>query len=177
MTELKPTRPTPLSTRTDSPTDKTYAVIDKDGQPGYLTGVYTLTLPDHMEIVTDADENTITIPDSNVAVTAVVDVESTFDASTGTLTLKGTVLNGGRDKSIVLPDGVNKDAVLRINVDSSGATLPQDSSRLFYNFTSVTSIDLTGADTRNVTNMMGMFSDCENKYDGHVLRLRKLDRA
>ena len=186
-------------------TDKTYAVIDKDGQPGYLTGVYTLTLPDHMEIVTDADENmklgsrylkgavvtvrytgevkegysliasangialpeengvyTITIPDSNVAVTAVVDVESTFDASTGTLTLKGTVLNGGRNKSIVLPDGVNKADVLHINVDSSGATLPQDSSRLFYNFTSVTSIDLTGADTRNVTNMMGMFSDCEN---------------
>ena len=186
-------------------TDKTYAVIDKDGQPGYLTGVYTLTLPDHMEIVTDADENmklgsrylkgavvtvrytgevkegysliasangialpeengvyTITIPDSNVAVTAVVDVESTFDASTGTLTLKGTVLNGGRDKSIVLPDGVNKGAVLRINVDSSGATLPQDSSRLFYNFTSVTSIDLTGADTRNVTKMNYMFYCCEN---------------
>ena len=183
-------------------TDKTYAVIDKDGQPGYLTGVYTLTLPDHMEIVTDADENmklgsrylkgavvtvrytgevkegysliasangialpeengvyTITIPDSNVAVTAVVDVESTFDASTGTLTLKGTIHN---NKGIVLPDGVNKADVLLINVDSSGATLPQDSARLFYNFTNVTSIDLTGADTRNVTKMNYMFYCCEN---------------
>ena len=37
--------------------DKTYAVIDKEGQPGYLTGLFALKLPDNMEIVTDADEN------------------------------------------------------------------------------------------------------------------------
>ena len=35
--------------------DGTYAVIDKTGQAGYLTGVYSLTLPTGMEIVTDAD--------------------------------------------------------------------------------------------------------------------------
>ena len=34
--------------------DKTYAVIDKDGQPGYLTGTYSLKLPENMLIVTDA---------------------------------------------------------------------------------------------------------------------------
>ena len=32
------------------------AVIDKSGQEGYMTGVYSLTIPDYMEIVTDAQE-------------------------------------------------------------------------------------------------------------------------
>ena len=104
--------------------------------------------------------STLTMPAEDVTINANFDVESTFDASTGTLTLKGTVLNG--DNGIVLPDGVNINDVLHINVDSSGATLPQDSSWLFQDFTNVTSIDLTGADTRNVTNMMGMFAYCEN---------------
>ena len=35
--------------------DKTYARIDKDGQPGYLTGTYALTLPDFMEIAEDSE--------------------------------------------------------------------------------------------------------------------------
>ncbi|MCR5128194.1 MAG: BspA family leucine-rich repeat surface protein [Lachnospiraceae bacterium] len=33
-----------------------WAVIDKSGQEGYMTGVYSLTIPDYMEIVTDAQE-------------------------------------------------------------------------------------------------------------------------
>ena len=103
--------------------------------------------------------STLTMPAEDVTINANFDVESTFDASTGTLTLKGTIHN---NKGIVLPDGVNKAAVLHINVDSNGATLPQDSSYLFSYFDNVTSIDLTGADTRNVTNMSCMFSDCYN---------------
>ena len=108
---------------------------------------------------------TLTMPEDNVTINADFDVESYFDEETGTLTLKGTVLNG--DNGIVLPDGVNKDAVLHIIVDSSGATLPQDSSYLFSYFDNVTSIDLTGADTSSVENMYGMFFQCQN--------LRKLD--
>ena len=40
-------------------TDKTYARIDEVGQPGYLTGLYNLTLPEHMEIVTYDAENKV----------------------------------------------------------------------------------------------------------------------
>ena len=122
---------------------------------GYAFAGYTVTAG-----TLEGTENpyTLTMPDSNVAVTAVVDVESYFNA--GTLTLKGTVLNG--DNGIVLPNGVNKEAVVEIVVDQSGATLPQDSSCLFDSFTNVTSIYLTGADTRNVTNIMGMFWSCSN---------------
>ena len=36
--------------------DETYACIDTDDQHGYLTGFFTLTLPDYMEIVTDSPE-------------------------------------------------------------------------------------------------------------------------
>ena len=108
--------------------------------------------------------STLTMPEDNVTINADFDVESYFDEETGTLTLKGTILN---DDGIVLPDGVNMDDVLEIVVDSSGATLPQDSSYLFSSFDNVTSIDLTGADTSGVKNMYGMFFQCQN--------LRKLD--
>ena len=102
---------------------------------------------------------TLTMPAEDVTVTAELDDISYFDEGTGTLTLKGKILN---NSGIILPDGINKAAVLHINVDSSGATLPQDSSDLFSAFTNVTSIDLTGADTRNVTNMTNMFFYCQN---------------
>ena len=239
-----------------------YAVIDKDGQTGYLTGTYALTLPNDMEIVTDATGNkvgdrypynsavefrytgtvpehhyvnvkvrntvlnadgdgiytltvtdntvvsaeikackyTVTLPNNmeivstasgsyeyganvsfkakygyivkndvtangtvltaddngvytltvtdNMTVSADVDVESYFNAGTHTLTLKGIVLNGRN--GMILPNGVNKSDVQSINVDNTGAALPQDSSYLFYYFTNVTSIDLTGADTSSV---------------------------
>lgn len=96
----------------------------------------------------------------DVAITAsAVDAVTYFDASTHTLTLKGAILNNG---GIILPNGVSKENVLHIKVDDSGATLPQDSSSLFKNFTSVTSIDLTGADTSSVTDMTQMFCRCKN---------------
>ena len=123
--------------------------------------VNSVSVNDGAVAVTSNENGTysFTMPASNAAVTAELEEASYFDASTGTLTLKGTIHN---NKGIVLPDGVNKADVLLINVDSSGATLPQDSARLFYNFTNVTSIDLTGADTRNVTKMNYMFYCCEN---------------
>lgn len=97
----------------------------------------------------------------NVAITAnAVDAATYFDASTHTLTLKGTVLRD--NDGIILPNGVSKENVLHIKVDDSGATLPRDSSSLFKNFTSVTSIDLTRADTSKVTDMTQMFCRCKN---------------
>ena len=180
--------------------NKTYAVIDKDGQQGYLTGVYTLTLPDQMEIVTDANTNmkvgnrylnnavvtfkakagyvasnvqanstdlteengiyTVTMLDTDVVINADFYGGSYFDSITGTLTLKGNVSKD--DNGIILPDGVNKNNVLHIKVDDSGATLPQNSSHLFDGFNNVTSIDLTNADTSSVTDMKNMFYNCRS---------------
>ena len=105
---------------------------------------------------------TLTMPAENVTINADVDVESYFDASTGTLTLKGIVENGGIGQGIILPEGVSKTDVQHIVVDPAGATLPQDSSWLFYRFTSVKSIDLRGADTSKVQNMCSMFGNCRN---------------
>ena len=104
--------------------------------------------------------STLTMPAEDVTINANFDVESTFDASTGTLTLKGTVVN--KNGNIVLPNGVNKNDVQHIDVDSSGATLPQDSAWLFQFFYNVRSIDLTGADTSGVTSMNGMFWSCSD---------------
>ena len=89
---------------------------------------------------------------------------SYFDSETGKLTLKGNILNS--EHGIVLPDGVDPDEdvdpedILSIDVDSRGATLPEDSSSLFEYCVNVRSIDLTGADTSGVTNMSIMFAGC-----------------
>ena len=123
--------------------------------------VNSVSVNDGAVAVTSNENGTysFTMPASNAAVTAELEeVLSYFDEETGTLTLKGKILN---NSGIILPDGINKAAVLHINVDSSGATLPQDSTWLFQNFTNVTSIDLTGTDTSGVEDMHGMFFQCQ----------------
>ena len=105
------------------------------------------------------DGTKLTMPDSNVTINANFNSGTYFDASTGTLTLKGTVSN---NYGVILPDGVNKDDVLYIVVDSAGATLPIDSSYLFYNLKNVISIDLTRANTSGVTSMAYMFKSCNS---------------
>ena len=99
-----------------------------------------------------------TMPAENVTVTADFDVESYFEAGTCTLTLKGTVLNG--DNGMILPKGVYNYDVEHIDVDSNGATLPEDSSYLFNEFYNALTIDLKGANTSSVTNMSYMFDNC-----------------
>ena len=122
--------------------------------------VNSVSVNDGAVAVTSNENGTysFTMPASNAAVTAELEEASYFDASTGTLTLKGNVLNSVA--GIVLPDGVNNADVRHINVDSSGATLPENSARLFQNFTNVKSIDLTGADTSGVRSMNYMFYYC-----------------
>ena len=92
--------------------------------------VNSVSVNDGVVAVTSNENGTysFTMPDSNVAVTAELEEASYFDESTGTLTLKGTLHKNTYD--IVLPDGVNKYDVQHINVDSSGATLPQDSAQI-----------------------------------------------
>ncbi len=74
-----------------------------------------------------------------------------FNASTGTLTLSGNVskndVQGYKDKA--------KSVVCK-----AGTSFPKDCSDMFSNFKYVTSIDLTNASTKDVTNMDSMFSVC-----------------
>ena len=139
--------------------DRVTLTLGHDTPTGYTFSGYTVSAG-----TLEATENTytLTMPDSDVTVTADMDVESYFDSTTGTLTLKGTLLKtqGNIYACLMLPKGVNKADVLHIVVDEAGAVLPEDSSSLFYYFQNVTSIDLRNADTNGVTNMGKMFYYC-----------------
>ena len=57
---------------------------------------------------------------------------------------------------------VNRDDVKHIRVDAAGATFPANSLNMFLWFDKVTDIDLTRADTSNVTDMNSMFWNCKS---------------
>ena len=128
---------------------------------GYEVKSYTVTKKDGTAVpVTD---NSFTMPDSAVTVSVTVDVPSTFDSTTGTLTLKGTILKGSNyDSTMILPAGVNKTDVKKIVVDPAGATFPANASYLFFSFSNVTDINLQGVDSGSVTNMANMFYGCKS---------------
>ncbi len=116
-------------------------------------------------IVKDAENNALKVtdnqfdmPNSNVTITAVFDVESDFDSDTGTLTLIGDLIKGENYyDNLILPEGVENEDVRIIVVGDDGAAFPAAASYLFAGFSNVTHIDLTGADTRKAKNMDGMF--------------------
>ena len=78
----------------------------------------------------------------------------TFDEETGTLTLAGNV-----KKSDV--QAYKKNEAVKKVVCAEGTVLPEDCSWLFENFKAET-IDLSNADTSNVTDMSCMFDWCTN---------------
>ena len=78
----------------------------------------------------------------------------TFDAETGTLTLKG---------NIVLEEITgfeNKEAVKTITAEK-GTVFPESCHSLFSGYSECESIDLSNVDTSNVTDMNCMFSRCK----------------
>ena len=77
-----------------------------------------------------------------------------FDAATGTLTLGA----GAVKKDDV--QAYRKNTGVKHITAESGAELPEDSAGLFKGFKYVTDIDLSKADTSNVTSMRWMFMDC-----------------
>ena len=81
-----------------------------------------------------------------------------WDGNTGTLTLSGTVEKVPTIDNLC-PINVSEDQILHVVIES-GTKFPADSSKLFYNFSSVTSIDLTNADISGVTTMANMFDGC-----------------
>ncbi|SFD32965.1 BspA family leucine-rich repeat surface protein [Ruminococcus albus] len=82
-----------------------------------------------------------------------------FNAATGVLTLKGKV-DGDilRESELQVYLAQNVKSV----VAASGTVLPEDSSRLFYQYVNCTSIDLSKADTSKVKDMNCMFYGCTN---------------
>ena len=77
-----------------------------------------------------------------------------FDQETGVLTLHGNVTTEGVQKYNMKPK-------VKKVIAEEGTVLPADSSLLFYGMGSV-SIDLSKADTSNVTEMDSMFYGCLN---------------
>ncbi len=78
----------------------------------------------------------------------------TFDEETGTLTLAGNIYKPD------VQEYQRNEAVKKV-VCAEGAVLPKDCSSLFENFKAET-IDLTNADTSNVTDMSQMFGFCSS---------------
>ncbi|MBR6983152.1 MAG: BspA family leucine-rich repeat surface protein [Ruminococcus sp.] len=89
----------------------------------------------------------------------------TFDKSTGTLVLSGAVtVDQVQEYALDLK-------VTKVYAEP-GTVLPAWSSSLFSNFSAVTEIDLSNADSSNVTDMSGMFAEC---YSLQTLNLSGLD--
>ena len=78
-----------------------------------------------------------------------------FNETTGVLTLKGEI-----DRDALKEFGYEYDGKVKTVVAEKGTILPQNSSTLFFYYNNCTSIDLSKADTGNVTNMSSMFSEC-----------------
>ena len=107
-------------------------------------------------------ENSVQVAQDNLSVAEVITPPSvsesgscvSFDEATGTLTLSGNIVV---DEVIAY---ANNDAVKKVTA-SSGTVFPENSLAIFLNF-KATEIDLSNADTSNVTNMQSMFDNCIN---------------
>lgn len=115
------------------------------------------------EIIPENGVYAFTMPDEDVTITAEFDVESYYDESSRTLTLKGKLPTYERYESgalvtdLILPKNVDFSSVKRINVDPEGAEFPKFCYALFTSFNNVEDIDLKNADTSKVTNMACLF--------------------
>ncbi len=93
--------------------------------------------------------------------------ESYYDAETQTLHLKGYVRNGADGSGLVLPDGVKGEEVVNLIADE-GTVFPANCSHFFEPFGyKLWEVDLTNADTSNVTDMSYMFY-CPKKNNGSL---------
>ncbi len=87
-------------------------------------------------------------------------VTATFNSSTGAIKFYSN--NGTLDKNWIEMSGVDEEKVKSIEVASGTVYLPENSSTLFRLLENLTSLDLNGFDTSNVTKMGGMFSYCSS---------------
>ena len=90
-----------------------------------------------------------------------------FNEKTGVLTLSGKV----SADEVMFAHLENEDKITSV-VAAAGTVLPESCADLFADFGGVKTIDLTNADTSNVTDMAGMFSGCTSI---ETLDLRSFD--
>ena len=136
--------------------DKTYAKIDRVGDPGYFTftGPY-YTLPNTWYNVTSAGASkyyvqSITISKYPTPAPTTYTHNYTIPGSDGLevyANVTGTGTSQRSDVTIYAPENKTIYAA-------------EDSSRLFYEFRIITSLDLSNLDTSNVINMVEMFCNC-----------------
>ena len=104
-------------------------------------------------------------------------VTAGFNSATGTLTFYshgGTLSMDLLNKSYFYWDERDSVKMITISNDSDVLYLPADSGALFEGFNGLRSLNLSKADTANVTNMAYMFSSCDNLQ---TLDLRGLDTS
>ena len=87
-------------------------------------------------------------------------VTATLNADTGVVEL--TSKNGELWREWLDKLGVERNRIKSIRIVSGTVYLPADSSDMFASCSGLESLNLSGFDTSNVTNMGGMFSCCEN---------------
>ena len=87
-----------------------------------------------------------------------------FNSATGTLTFYSQGGTLARNWYQEIYNSWERDTirVITISNDSDVMYLPADSTELFYAFQGLQSLNLSKANTANVTNMSGMFSGCDN---------------
>ena len=101
----------------------------------------------------EAGTNSFIMPTSDVTVSAVFGEFSAKLDEEGTLHLSG-------DVTVSDVQSFSKNPTVKKIVADEGTVLPENCRELFYQFGSVTEIDLSSADASNVTNMLDMFSNC-----------------
>ena len=115
--------------------------------------------------VTDNQDGTysFTMPDEDVNVSAVILDGDTcyFDEASSTLHLRGNV----RKSDVRKYSNNYSNYDTRHVIAEEGAVLPADCDSLFHYYENVESIDLSNADSPNVTNMNHMFNYCSALTD------------
>ena len=94
---------------------------------------------------------------SNSAILAEAASCFSFDSATGTLTLKGNII-AEEVRAFQKESNLSVKAIIA----APGSVLPSNCSNLFSTFTAAETIDLSKANSQNVTDMTAMFYNCFN---------------
>jgi surface protein len=164
--------------------DKTYARVDKEGQPGYLTMAETIVdcfvlaeaikngdRPSVQNVIFDynykSEYNTIIdtqTPEKVATIRGALLMYRVLDSSTNkydVYLLSNSViyLNNSQNTNYLFADRTSLKTVTFNNFNTSYMT---NMSYMCYNCKSLLEIDLCGLDTSNVTTLENMFWGCEN---------------
>ena len=141
---------------TTTAVDKTYAKIDRVGDPGYFSTGTHYTLPNTWYNETSAGASKVNVQSITISkypnpAPTTYTHHYTIPGSNGLYVYANvTALGTGVSSAVIIYAPKNKTIYAA-----------EDSSSLFRNFGRITNLDLNMIDTSNVTNMGGMFSNCQ----------------